>query len=175
MFEFNYLVQSGEALVFTNCIHPCPLARRHENWNLSLCMTTAAVSQRDLADEHSNELRILEFLKDEVDKSGELYLKVALWKVLLKCLQHYFDSADLGAAEAKETLRGMYFRVIFYSEALIEEGAKRGGLDEQKHGVSEKVVRENMAWLREKLVLQKLELTESRRVAILAVFGSEAA
>lgn len=124
-----------------------------------------------LPEQIARDFNVTAFLKQEVDKSGELYLKVALWKVLLRLPQHLADSAPARPApEARDYLRRMLVSLMAQSEELIAEGVAQGGLDEVKHGVSEPVVRENIQWLREKLVLLELELTEARKNAILSAF-----
>jgi len=113
---------------------------------------------------------ITEFLREEVNKSGELYLKVALWKVLLRLPQHYEDFGPANP-QGKEFRKQMLVSLMADSEALIREGAAAGGLDQKRHGVTEKIIRENIQWMREKLVLLELNLTEARKKSILTAFS----
>ncbi len=111
---------------------------------------------------------ILDFLKDEVDKSGELYLKVALWKVLIRIPQHCADISD-GDDSPNELLKQMLVSLMAYSEKLLSEGSESGGLDLIRHGVTEQVIRENIQWMREKFLLLEMSLTQPRKEFILSV------
>ena len=121
----------------------------------------------------ARDFNFLNLLKEEVNKSGELYLKVALWKVYLRLPQHCEDLFELDADEGRLLVKKMTAMLLAYCENLISEGEKVGGLDQQKHGVTESIVRDNMLWLREKLVLMEIEpgLQPSRKEHILNAFS----
>ena len=128
---------------------------------------------RETPEPISRDFDIIRYLTEEVDKSGELYLKVALWKVLLRLPQHFADLAvDIAHPEVAERMKQTYVRLMAQSEDLIREGEAEGGLDARKHGISEKDVRANIQWLREKFLQLELEpqLHPARKTAILSVF-----
>jgi hypothetical protein len=141
-------------------------------------MPTAAQSQQpvldaigDLPEHLDRDYDLLGLLKEEVDKSGELYLKVALWKVLLRICQHGEDLLEPNNPAGREAAKQMLVKMMGHSESLMAEGALEGGLDQKKHGTTERIVRENIQWMREKLVLLEASLTESRKDFILKAFS----
>ena len=117
---------------------------------------------------------IVDLLQEEVNKSGELYLKVAFWRVLLRLPQHCADMVPHGAPGTAEGTKTILARLLAYSEMLILEGKEEGGLSKEKHGVTEQTIRENIQWLREKLVVLELQLTEARKKNILHSFSAAA-
>ena len=140
----------------------------------SLEVQNTTEGKRALPDFLAKDFGILELLKEEVEKSGDLYLRVALWKVLLRLPQHCDDIVKYGNSEGIERVKQMLTGVICYSDRLISAAEEEGGLDLKKHGTTEKIVRENINWMRDKFVALELNLTPRRREQILSAFSGGA-
>jgi hypothetical protein len=120
----------------------------------------------------AREFDVIGLLQDELKKSGDLYLKVALWKVLMRVVQHVEDLVDPSSPASLEILNRLLVRLLSYSEMLLRESSNEGGLDQQKHGTNEAVVMANIKWLREKVAIWEMDITEDRRNDILGtIFG----